>query len=199
MELEFRGTLKSYYSNYPEELKRKELIIEIYNTNTFDKNGEFKKIGEISGYYYNVWHYENLIKMLAIVDAYDGDEIKILDAITLENEVKKTYNNFSLQNFVTIDRLYICKKYRNKGYATEIMKNIKIIIDELFDIAPLKETVIGLIANPFILVDKNENKLNLSLENLEFLGDEKEKKLRKFYTKAGFKQSKSDVMVFYKL
>ena len=192
MKLEYSGVLKSYYPEY--EFPNKRFIIDIYDTDNKD-DGYKTRVGQISGYCYITWQYHGLPEILEVADGYNSDEIQILDAITPEEEFKKRY--YELSNLITIDRLYIFKKYRNKGYAIETMKNIMDILYELFIIDPY-ETIIGLITSPFELLDKDEAKLDLSILNLDFL-DSKKAKLQKFYSKAGFKRTKSDPDVYYRL
>ena len=196
MELEYSGELKS---EYPYNYKRQEFIIEIYDSDVVDKEDEPIKIGVLSGYYYDSEYFGGLMEMLEYADFESLDESQILQATILEVVKAEPVNKRIFHNFITVDGLYILKEYRGRGYATETMKNIKHIISSLFHLEADK-TVVGLIASPFELEDNDETKLDLDLENMNFLDDDDRKNtLFRFYTNAGLKQSKSDPIVYYDL
>lgn len=194
MKLEFKGTLKA---DFEDDYMRKEVIIEIYDTDSLNKDGEYPKVGQINGWYYDTWHFNSEIdKMLVYADDLDGDGFQILEAVTSEDgeKIKDGFGLSPCHIFITIDRLYIFKEFRNKGYAIETMKNIKRITGALFDLEPL-DTVVGLIVNPFE-VNKEEADLDLSFDNIT-LEDGREK-LMEFYKKADFNPTEKDKTVFYK-
>ena len=214
MSLEFRVELKA---NYPEDYKRKELVIGVYDTEIRDKDDEFQKIGQVNGWYYDAWAFSRnidlhlkrlslnqkvpnkvLTEMLLYADEMDGDAFQILEAMTdPDDSLIKGSLKGGLHSFITIDRLYVYKEYRNKGYASKILDTLS---SDDFLIRTLRldpnHTLIGLMANPFEL-KKEENNLDLSFENMEFLGEEDKKRLISFYRKARFKQSKLNPDVLY--
>lgn len=207
MELEFRVELKA---NYPEDYKRKELVIGVYNTNLLDEEGEYQKIGQVNGWYYDVLAFSEdihklsskrvpknaVMEMILYADEMDGDGFEILEAVTDEDIIKSDFKS-GLHNFINIDRLYILKQYRNKGYATQILKTLT---DDEFISGVLRlepaHTIFGLMANPFEL-EKEEPNLDLSPENMDFLGDEDKKRLIDFYINNGFEQTKLNQDILY--
>lgn len=205
MDLEYRGAL---IAEYPDDYQRQRISIDLYDFDLYDSNKENNdiKIGQITGYYYDRWFFQGVSNILEYADMEDDDEYLIFDTLLSEPLVKKYATETELHNFITIDRLYIYKKYRHKGYAMEVMKNIKEIIYNLFHLEPY-ETLVALIASPFELRDGDEIKLDLSLGNiklfnegeLEYLPDDIQERLIKFYGRAGFSQAESNSIVLYNL
>ena len=66
MNLDFKGTIKS---NYCYDANRKEIIIEIYDNDISDANGDYQKVGQINGWCYDTWHFNSeIIEMLILLE-----------------------------------------------------------------------------------------------------------------------------------
>lgn len=185
MRVNYTGTTKIDLLN---DDKRTQIIIDIYDNSN--------QVGRLTGYFYNLWDFKNnIFEMLAYADDANWDECEILDALTMQEDIKKSLENNLIHGFVTIDRLYVFKDYRNKGYATSVIKNITHILEKMLNIGS-DEFVIGLIPNPYKL-KKEDKDLDLSLKNISFWDNAKKEDLIKFYSRLGFTQTKSDSAVYY--
>lgn len=143
-----------------------------YNKGTF----EITKIGEVWGHYFNI---ERMLlsgyNLFDIFDMHTEDELCLAEALfdsktnDFKSEVSEKLQFWAPQAFFYITDIKINKEYQNKGYGTELMKNIEkmLYFGMDYDIS-----FVALFCNPL-----DEDKHN----------DDKEmKKLAKFYERCGF-------------
>ncbi len=186
--LNFYNSFKKIdFANFEEELSYFPVDIKLYEVYYQDDDNDEQDdnkelIATIDGIFYDMdYAYDYGLNLFNIFDMENGDTALIYDALFDGNrkikEKYRTYNN----NIFYLDRIYVEKKYRNKGYA-------KLLLNQLDDIvkymAKLNVGIIVVCSQPF----EKEG------EEQKMITDDKklQEKLNLLYKSAGFKKTNNE-------
>ncbi len=143
-----------------------------------DDNDNQKTIVSLSGYFYDMdYIYKYGLSLFDTFDMCSGDTNKLYDILfDGEEKIKIDYQTFS-DNIFYLDRIYVEKDYRNKGYAKLLLKQLEDLIKYVFK---LNVGIIVVCAQPF---EKNgvEEKMIRDDKTLK-------RKLIELYKNVGFKE-----------
>lgn len=167
------------FSDLSEEISYYPVEIGLFEVNE-DKEIQ-NTIAYINGFYYDI-NYANEfgISLFDVFDMCSGDTMEIYDVLFDEDEkIKKEYQTFE-DNIFYLDRIFVKKEYRGKGYAKFLLKQLDEIIKYMLK---LNVGIIVVCAQPFEIIDGKEKMIrnNAELTN----------QLIKLYKNAGFKESKA--------
>ena len=141
----YRYPSKIDFSDLSESLSYCPVTIELVETN--ESESKQKTIASLFGYFYDVEYMYNYGQ--SIFDAFDmvsGDTCELYNVLFDRNGyIKDEYESFC-DNVFYIDRLYVEKDYRNKGYAKLMLNQIGEIIKY---VAKLNVGIIAVCAQPF--------------------------------------------------
>ena len=165
------------FSNSSELLSYCPVTIELVETN--ESESKQKTIASLFGYFYDVEYMYNYGQ--SIFDAFDmvsGDTCELYNVLFDRNGyIKDEYESFC-DNVFYIDRLYVEKDYRNKGYAKLMLNQIGEIIKY---VAKLNIGIIAVCAQPFEI---NGNEEKMIKDNKEL-----KRKLIELYKNTGFQET----------
>ena len=153
------------------------VTIELVETN--ERETKQKVLASLFGYFYDVEYMYNYGQ--SIFDAFDmvsGDTCELYNVLFDRNGyIKDEYESFC-DNVFYIDRLYVEKDYRNKGYAKLMLNQIGEIIKY---VAKLNIGIIAVCAQPFEI---NGNEEKMIKDNKEL-----KRKLIELYKNTGFQET----------
>ena len=155
------------------------VTIELVETN--ERETKQKVLASLFGYFFDIEYLYNYNQ--SIFDAFDmlsGDTCELYNILFDRNGfIKDEYQgeNFC-DNVFYIDRLYVEKNYRNRGYAKLLLNQIGEIIKY---IAKLNVGIIAVCAQPF---ERDENGDKMITDNKEL-----KRKLIELYKSTGFKET----------
>ena len=165
------------FSNSSELLSYCPVTIELVETN--ESESKQKTIASLFGYFYDVEYMYNYGQ--SIFDAFDmvsGDTCELYNVLfDRDGYIKDEYESFC-DNVFYIDRLYVEKDYRNKGYAKLMFNQIGEIIKY---VAKLNIGIIAVCAQPFEI---NGNEEKMIKDNKEL-----KRKLIELYKNTGFQET----------
>ena len=173
----YRYPSKIDFSDLSESLSYCPVTIELVETN--ESESKQKTIASLFGYFYDVEYMYNYGQ--SIFDAFDmvsGDTCELYNVLFDRNGyIKDEYESFC-DNVFYIDRLYVEKDYRNKGYAKLMLNQIGEIIKY---VAKLNVGIIAVCAQPFEI---NGNEEKMIKDNKEL-----KRKLIELYKNTGFQET----------
>lgn len=173
----YRYPSKIDFSDLSESLSYCPVTIELVETN--ESESKQKTIASLFGYFYDVEYMYNYGQ--SIFDAFDmvsGDTCELYNVLFDRNGyIKDEYESFC-DNVFYIDRLYVEKDYRNKGYAKLMLNQIGEIIKY---VAKLNIGIIAVCAQPFEI---NGNEEKMIKDNKEL-----KRKLIELYKNTGFQET----------
>lgn len=173
----YRYPSKIDFSDLSESLSYCTVTIELVETN--ESESKQKTIASLFGYFYDVEYMYNYGQ--SIFDAFDmvsGDTCELYNVLFDRNGyIKDEYESFC-DNVFYIDRLYVEKDYRNKGYAKLMLNQIGEIIKY---VAKLNIGIIAVCAQPFEI---NGNEEKMIKDNKEL-----KRKLIELYKNTGFQET----------
>ena len=173
----YRYPSKIDFSDLSESLSYCSVTIELVETN--ESESKQKTIASLFGYFYDVEYMYNYGQ--SIFDAFDmvsGDTCELYNVLFDRNGyIKDEYESFC-DNVFYIDRLYVEKDYRNKGYAKLMLNQIGEIIKY---VAKLNIGIIAVCAQPFEI---NGNEEKMIKDNKEL-----KRKLIELYKNTGFQET----------
>ena len=165
------------FSDLSELLSYCTVTIELVETN--ESESKQKTIASLFGYFYDVEYMYNYGQ--SIFDAFDmvsGDTCELYNVLfDRDGYIKDEYESFC-DNVFYIDRLYVEKDYRNKGYAKLMLNQIGEIIKY---VAKLNIGIIAVCAQPFEI---NGNEEKMIKDNKEL-----KRKLIELYKNTGFQET----------
>lgn len=165
------------FSDLSESLSYCPVTIELVETN--ESESKQKTIASLFGYFYDVEYMYNYGQ--SIFDAFDmvsGDTCELYNVLfDRDGYIKDEYESFC-DNVFYIDRLYVEKDYRNKGYAKLMLNQIGEIIKY---VAKLNIGIIAVCAQPFEI---NGNEEKMIKDNKEL-----KRKLIELYKNTGFQET----------
>lgn len=165
------------FSDSSESLSYCPVTIELVETN--ESESKQKTIASLFGYFYDVEYMYNYGQ--SIFDAFDmvsGDTCELYNVLfDRDGYIKDEYESFC-DNVFYIDRLYVEKDYRNKGYAKLMLNQIGEIIKY---VAKLNIGIIAVCAQPFEI---NGNEEKMIKDNKEL-----KRKLIELYKNTGFQET----------
>ena len=173
----YRYPSKIDFSDLSESLSYCSVTIELVETN--ESESKQKTIASLFGYFYDVDYMYNYGQ--SIFDAFDmvsGDTCELYNVLfDRDGYIKDEYESFC-DNVFYIDRLYVEKDYRNKGYAKLMLNQIGEIIKY---VAKLNIGIIAVCAQPFEI---NGNEEKMIKDNKEL-----KRKLIELYKNTGFQET----------
>lgn len=173
----YRYPSKIDFSDLSESLSYCTVTIELVETN--ESESKQKTIASLFGYFYDVEYMYNYGQ--SIFDAFDmvsGDTCELYNVLfDRDGYIKDEYESFC-DNVFYIDRLYVEKDYRNKGYAKLMLNQIGEIIKY---VAKLNIGIIAVCAQPFEI---NGNEEKMIKDNKEL-----KRKLIELYKNTGFQET----------
>ena len=173
----YRYPSKIDFSDLSESLSYCSVTIELVETN--ESESKQKTIASLFGYCYDVEYMYNYGQ--SIFDAFDmvsGDTCELYNVLfDRDGYIKDEYESFC-DNVFYIDRLYVEKDYRNKGYAKLMLNQIGEIIKY---VAKLNIGIIAVCAQPFEI---NGNEEKMIKDNKEL-----KRKLIELYKNTGFQET----------
>ena len=173
----YRYPSKIDFSDLSESLSYCPVTIELVETN--ESESKQKTIASLFGYFYDVEYMYNYGQ--SIFDAFDmvsGDTCELYNVLfDRDGYIKDEYESFC-DNVFYIDRLYVEKDYRNKGYAKLMFNQIGEIIKY---VAKLNIGIIAVCAQPFEI---NGNEEKMIKDNKEL-----KRKLIELYKNTGFQET----------
>lgn len=173
----YRYPSKIDFSDLSESLSYCPVTIELVETN--ESESKQKTIASLFGYFYDVEYMYNYGQ--SIFDAFDmvsGDTCELYNVLfDRDGYIKDEYESFC-DNVFYIDRLYVEKDYRNKGYAKLMLNQIGEIIKY---VAKLNIGIIAVCAQPFEI---NGNEEKMIKDNKEL-----KRKLIELYKNTGFQET----------
>lgn len=173
----YRYPSKIDFSDLSESLSYCSVTIELVETN--ESESKQKTIASLFGYFYDVGYMYNYGQ--SIFDAFDmvsGDTCELYNVLfDRDGYIKDEYESFC-DNVFYIDRLYVEKDYRNKGYAKLMLNQIGEIIKY---VAKLNIGIIAVCAQPFEI---NGNEEKMIKDNKEL-----KRKLIELYKNTGFQET----------
>ena len=173
----YRYPSKIDFSDLSESLSYCTVTIELVETNECESKQ--KTIASLFGYFYDVEYMYNYGQ--SIFDAFDmvsGDTCELYNVLfDRDGYIKDEYESFC-DNVFYIDRLYVEKDYRNKGYAKLMLNQIGEIIKY---VAKLNIGIIAVCAQPFEI---NGNEEKMIKDNKEL-----KRKLIELYKNTGFQET----------
>lgn len=173
----YRYPSKIDFSDLSESLSYCSVTIELVETN--ESESKQKTIASLFGYFYDVEYMYNYGQ--SIFDAFDmvsGDTCELYNVLfDRDGYIKDEYESFC-DNVFYIDRLYVEKDYRNKGYAKLMLNQIGEIIKY---VAKLNIGIIAVCAQPFEI---NGNEEKMIKDNKEL-----KRKLIELYKNTGFQET----------
>ena len=173
----YRYPSKIDFSYLSESLSYCPVTIELVETN--ESESKQKTIASLFGYFYDVEYMYNYGQ--SIFDAFDmvsGDTCELYNVLfDRDGYIKDEYESFC-DNVFYIDRLYVEKDYRNKGYAKLMLNQIGEIIKY---VAKLNIGIIAVCAQPFEI---NGNEEKMIKDNKEL-----KRKLIELYKNTGFQET----------
>ena len=173
----YRYPSKIDFSDLSESLSYWPVTIELVETN--ESESKQKTIASLFGYFYDVEYMYNYGQ--SIFDAFDmvsGDTCELYNVLfDRDGYIKDEYESFC-DNVFYIDRLYVEKDYRNKGYAKLMLNQIGEIIKY---VAKLNIGIIAVCAQPFEI---NGNEEKMIKDNKEL-----KRKLIELYKNTGFQET----------
>ena len=173
----YRYPSKIDFSDLSESLSYCSVTIELVETN--ESESKQKTIASLFGYFYDVEYMYNYGQ--SIFDAFDmvsGDTCELYNVLfDRDGYIKDEYESFC-DNVFYIDRLYVEKDYRNKGYAKLMLNQIGEIIKY---VAKLNIGIIAVCAQPFEI---NGNEEKMIKDNKEL-----KRKLIELYKNIGFQET----------
>lgn len=165
------------FSDLSESLSYCTVTIELVETN--ESESKQKTIASLFGYFYDAEYMYNYGQ--SIFDAFDmvsGDTCELYNVLfDRDGYIKDEYESFC-DNVFYIDRLYVEKDYRNKGYAKLMLNQIGEIIKY---VAKLNIGIIAVCAQPFEI---NGNEEKMIKDNKEL-----KRKLIELYKNTGFQET----------
>lgn len=136
-----------------------------------------KTIASLKGVYFDLaYAMDNGISTYDVFDMYSADTFAFYEILYEDDMIKKEYESM-WPNVFYIERLYVEKEYRNKGYAKALLNEISNIIR---DILKLNVGQIIVYANPFEVNNGNDE----MIKNNKVLNN----KLLNLYKTTGFKE-----------
>ena len=173
----YRYPSKIDFSYLSESLSYCPVTIELVETN--ESESKQKTIASLFGYFYDVKYMYNYGQ--SIFDAFDmvsWDTFELYNFLfDRDGYIKDEYESFC-DNVFYIDRLYVEKDYRNKGYAKLMLNQIGEIIKY---VAKLNIGIIAVCAQPFEI---NGNEEKMIKDNKEL-----KRKLIELYKNTGFQET----------
>ena len=147
-----------------------------------DHNDNQRTIVSLSGYFYDMdYIYKYGQNLFDIFDMCSDDTNKLYDILFDEEEnIKIDYQTFS-DNIFYLDRIYVEKDYRNKGYAKLLLKQLEDLIKY---VVKLQVGILVVCAQPFEKDGDGE----------KMIRDDKvlKRKLIELYKNVGFKETNSN-------
>lgn len=140
-----------------------------------------KTIASLKGVYFDLaYAMDNSISTYDVFDMYSADTFAFYEILYEDDMIKEEYESM-WPNVFYIERLYVGKEYRNKGYAKTLLNEINDIIR---DILKLNVGQIIVYANPFEVNNGNDE----MIKNNKVLSN----KLLNLYKTTGFKEIDDD-------
>ena len=140
-----------------------------------------KTIASLKGVYFDLaYAMDNGISAYDVFDMYSADTFNFYEILYEDDFIKEEYESI-WPNVFYVERLYVEKEYRNKGYAKALLNEINNIIR---DILKLNVGQIIVYANPF----KVNNGADEMIRNNNYLIE----KLLKLYKTTGFEEIDND-------
>ena len=130
--LEFNKPLKKFEFNELSDLiSYYPITMELVEKS--DSNDNQKTIVSLSGYFYDMdYIYKYGQSLFDTFDMCGDDTNKLYDILFDEEEnIRIDYQTFS-NNIFYLDRIYVEKDYRNKGYAKLLLKQLEDLIKYVF-------------------------------------------------------------------
>lgn len=186
--LEFNKPLKKFEFNELSDLiSYYPITMELVEKS--DSNDNQKTIVSLSGYFYDMdYIYKYGQSLFDTFDMCGDDTNKLYDILFDEEEnIRIDYQTFS-NNIFYLDRIYVEKDYRNKGYAKLLLKQLEDLIKYVFK---LDVGIIAVCAQPF---EKNG-------VGEKMIRDDKtlKRKLIELYKNVGFKEINSNYAYLVKV
>lgn len=118
------------FSLFDEELSYVPLTVQLVEVDV-DNDAE-KVIGYFDGYYFDIDYInEHGASIFSVLDMISGDTCGAYDTLFDSDEMLKDEYSSICDNFFYLDRIYIEKEYRNRGYAKKLLKNMDKIISKM--------------------------------------------------------------------
>ena len=173
-----------YFDNKHLEIDDESVCNYRIDINLIEKDFETMKektIASLKGVYFDLaYALDNGISTYEVFDMYSADTFAFYEILYEDGMIKEEYESI-WPNVFYIERLYVEKEYRNKGYAKALLNEINDIIR---DILKLNVGQIIVYANPFE-VNNGDDEMIRNNKDLD-------KKLLNLYKIAGFEEIDDD-------
>lgn len=175
--LEFHKPLKKIdFDNLEEILSYFAVDIKLYENDELNNNKEL--IASIDGIFYDMDYVYNYgFDFLDIFDMHSCDTVNIYDILfNQDDEIKEEYETLN-NNIFYLERIYVEKKYRHKGYAKFLLEQLEDIIRY---VAKLNVGVLIVCSQPFEKQGDHDRMIRKD--------NELQQKLNNLYESVGFKK-----------
>ncbi|MCM1053502.1 MAG: GNAT family N-acetyltransferase [Ruminococcus sp.] len=169
---------------YSESLSFQYITIALDEVN--EDTEEHKNIAYLIGYFYDFdYIYDYGTDLFSAFNMTDGDTSELYSILFDNNQIKPEYDTYCA-NIFYINRIYVEKKYRNKGYAKFILNQIE---DILKYIVKINVGLVIVCAQPY---EKENNTEKMLRDNQELRN-----RLVSLYKQCDFKEVETNSNMSY--